>query len=166
MNEEEFSLLLKQSEPVAPTVCSQSLCEALVGSTGRRSPVPLESIKTKSATRRGISLSVSVLALTVVFTAILFTSETDAELMLNFEQAEQEIEELNYQLASLSNSRQPSASFVSASEIRASESLWMLMQSQENNQRQLAETIVSLYSNTPAAGRCRSTHPGLFSKDQ
>lgn len=164
-SEEEFSALLRQAEPEIPTVDSQTILQAMRQGNAAKSMSSKHSAGSFAAgTHRLLAVAASVVAVVLVIVAMPNTLTTAAPTLAEFRASKKESDIVSDQLKRLNAIDQKLLRQISVTDIRASESLWMLVLEYELNassQRQQAEVLVSLYSNTPAAERCRRIFPDL-----
>lgn len=163
-DEDDFAKLLQQAEPQIPEVNAQAVLDALQKTNTNISLKHGQPIKEKTvATHRQIfALAASLLAIALVVLVIPERSTETSTTLAEFQATKNEEDALANQFKRLTAIDNKIMSRVSTVDIRASESLWMLLQEYESNvpsQRQHAELIVSLYSTTPAAERCRKIFP-------
>lgn len=185
MEESEFRDLLQQSEPECPVINRTEILLALTSvtttaatsaTTSGPTSVPTAAltsavvpgdvtIRRPSTERGALAVVGACLAVTSLAIALAFVPELTnppAEpLLVEHHKSQHQLAQLEAARQSLSEIRSPPLSAADATAIRASESLWMLLQADTTNQRDQAETIVALYANTPAAHRCRQMFPDI-----
>lgn len=173
MDESEFQSLLQRAEPAEPGVDRSAIVDALTAAphehqprlnierqSGHRSPPG------RSGRRKTLAVCTMSLAIAAVVSATVWQqtpiSQTSAEQMLaEYRQTQAESEALEATLQQLIATSDPILPAGTTAEIRASESLWLLLQADTADQRTQAQTIVTLYANTPAASRCRQMFPDI-----
>ncbi|MCR9199880.1 MAG: hypothetical protein NXI04_14690 [Planctomycetaceae bacterium] len=173
MDETEFQSLLQRAEPVKPAVDRSAIVDALTTAPhGHRPRLNIERqsayrpLPRLSGRRKTLAVCTMSLAIAAVMLATIWQqapiSRTSAEQMLaEYRQTQAESEALKATLQQLIATSEPILPASATAEIRASESLWLLLQADTSDQRTQAQTIVTLYANTPAASRCRQMFPDI-----
>lgn len=176
MDESEFQTLLQQAEPQTPPIDRGAIVAALTVSTSdlpisRSADAGQALFRSRPSTgRRGLAVGcvtavLACLALAVMrYTALINDPSplTDEQLLAAYRQSQTESAAMEATLRQLTATPDPLLSPHTAADIRAAESLWLLLQADSGDQRSQAETIVTLYANTPAASRCREMFPDII----
>lgn len=168
-DEDEFSAMLKCAEPEIPQASRQALMDALLqpASDGAVLADQRPVASPLSGGHRLLAFVSGLLALVVICVALPQDHVANAYTLAEFRAEKAEADILSKRLQRLERLDAIDESIfrhVSATDVRASESLWMLVQEYEfdsSGQKQQAQLIVSLYAATPAADRCRKIFPDL-----
>lgn len=165
-SEEEFSALLRQAEPEIRPVETRTIMGVLLEqrattlSVSQSTFAPTRSTKTHQL----FAVTASLLAIVVVVGLLPHSSTVGDSTLAEYQATKAETEVLSAQLERLNVISENLSRQISTTDIRASESLWMLLKEYESDtssQREQAILIVSLYATTPAADRCRRIFPDL-----
>lgn len=172
MDETEFQSLLQRAEPVEPAVDRSAIIDVLVAETHGDQPrlnierQALRSLPPMSGRRRTLAVCTMSLAIAAVVAATVWhrtpiNPSSASQMLAEYRQTQAESAALEATLQQLIAAPDPILPASTTAEIRASESLWLLLQADTSNQRTQAQTIVTLYANTPAASRCRQMFPDI-----
>lgn len=171
MDESEFQLLLQLAEPRAPVIDTSEIALTLtametedhgIGLPHAASPTDVIHSRRNLLAVGSMFVALTALAISLAFLPEMESAQAGDDLLREYQICRARTEALEAELRKLSGNQILDVSAAKVAEIRASESLWMVMEADESNQRMQAETIVSLYGETPAASRCRRLFPDII----